>query len=163
MKSSILGRIVFWKEPIWVCPLSNFSLKSMEQNLNRLFRFDKNSSSVGELQRTVCFARIWIRFNSIGRSTGCGHQGRTLWVQFFSFSSSFWRKLAKIIGWCPHLCGWHPLLRKILDPSLHLVTVQGQNKFFPVVSFFCFLTIHGPALNWIKKTPSIDHRSIVKN
>ena len=56
---------------------------------------------------------------NIGGSKGAGRQGRApLWVQIFSFSCSFGGKLGKIIGWCPQLYGWRPLLWKILDPPL---------------------------------------------
>ena len=39
-------------------------------------------------------------------------------VQISSISCSFWGKLAKIIGWCPHLCSWRTPLWEILDPPL---------------------------------------------
>ena len=39
-------------------------------------------------------------------------------IQIFSFSCSFSGKSATIIGWIPHLCGWHPLLWEVLDPPL---------------------------------------------
>ena len=31
-----------------------------------------------------------------------------LWIQFLSFSYSFWGKLGQIIGFLPHLWGWCP-------------------------------------------------------
>ena len=39
-------------------------------------------------------------------------------VQISSISCSFWGKLAKIIGWRPHLCSWRTPLWEILDPPL---------------------------------------------
>ena len=50
-----------------------------------------------------------------GGSKG-GRQGRA--VQISSISCSFWGKLAKIIGWRPHLWSWRTPLWEILDPPL---------------------------------------------
>ena len=57
-------------------------------------------------------------------------------VQIFSFSCSFWEKLGKIIGWCPHLYDCCPLWR-IIDPPLEPVsTNQGFSNMPYEMSFY---------------------------
>ena len=46
-----------------------------------------------------------------------GTRAPSLGPNFFNFMQ-FWGKLAKIIGWRPHLCSWCTLLWEILDPPL---------------------------------------------
>ena len=38
--------------------------------------------------------------------------------KIFAISCSFWENFGKIVGWCPLLEGWRPLLRGIMDPPL---------------------------------------------
>ena len=50
---------------------------------------------------------------------GEGRDGRPLWVQFSLFWCNLQGKLAKILGWGPHLWSWHPFpICQILDPPL---------------------------------------------
>ena len=50
--------------------------------------------------------------------------------KFFHFHAVFGGKLAKIIGWRPHLCGWNPLLWEILDPPLLMVCILNDKEYF---------------------------------
>ena len=73
-------------------------------------------------------AQKWMTFGGerklIGGSNGAPGYVHPLDPIFFSFSCSFWGKFTKILGSRPHLCGWRPLLWKILDPPLVQIVIH---------------------------------------
>ena len=57
---------------------------------------------------------IWSPY--MGESNGGKRNVCPFWVQFSSFSCTFWGNLSKIIGWCSHLNGWRPSSKKSRIP-----------------------------------------------
>ena len=101
-----------------VCWLKTFPIKLWKINFHfHVFLFaselHKKAPKMGAFQKRKGCALQW------RMKGGRPWRAPPLFTKIFLISCSFWGKYGKFVCWRPHLKGWHPLLRGILDPPLH--------------------------------------------